>query len=146
MISDFEHVDPDVITLGTINFKNILAEREIASNNRFKGRYIGECKVQVYGNEGQIPHFHIESLDKKFDCCVRIYEPYFFQHGTHQDLLNGYQCKQLDKWLKNIEKFSNTNWQNIVLTWIGMNPDCKYPENQKVNNQPNYSNMNSILL
>lgn len=48
-----------------------------------------ECVIRVYDNEGMLPHFHIESIDKRFNCCILIKEPKYFNHGyKHIDVLN----------------------------------------------------------
>ena len=54
----------EVFNIGIIDFDEynfILTEEEISDNNsrpNFKGS-VGKCKVEVYGGEGPIPHFHI---------------------------------------------------------------------------------------
>ena len=35
---------------------------------------IGFCSIEVWDNEGQIPHFHIISKNNiKWECCIEIY-------------------------------------------------------------------------
>lgn len=146
-IPDFDnHVDPESICAGIIDFSDIITEKEISSNNRFNPTGIGQCKVQIYGNEGDIPHFHIEGVGSDFDCCVRIYEANFFQHGTHCDILNSKQCSELDIWLRSKTNRNISRWIEICAFWEAYNPDCRYQEYKKATHQPAYYNMNSIKL
>ena len=140
----------DIFQVGFITFNDeVLNETEATTkHSRFRPKNIGEYKVQVYGpNEGQIPHFHIEGIGNNFDCCVRVYDNHFFQHGNHRDVLNSYQCRQLHEWLQQLNDKSLTpitNWQTIVLYWEGANPECKYPENKKCREQPRYDLMSEF--
>lgn len=140
------HIDPDVLTLGTIIFTDIVNEKEIRGiNGRYNPKSIGECKIEVYDGEGDIPHFHLSNNDKSFESCICIYSANYFSHGgKYTDKLNSKQCKELDKWLKESAKVSIgnlTNWQTIIVLWDTMNPDCKFPSYRKVATQPNYNNM-----
>lgn len=57
-----------VLYIGDIEFLSPLSEVEIIAkrNSLNFGGKIGKCKVEVYGNERTIPHFHIQSkADKK---------------------------------------------------------------------------------
>ena len=138
----------DIFQIGFISFNDeVLNETEATTNHsRFIPKKIGECKVEVYGpNEGQIPHFHIEG--NNFNCCVRVYDNHFFQHGNHRDVLNSYQCRQLHEWLQQLNDKSLvpiTNWQTIVLSWEIANSECKYPENKKCKEQPRYDLMSEF--
>lgn len=133
------------VEIGTIKFSNIIKEAEVTSiRGRFNPKKIGECKICVYLSEGQIPHFHIFNLNKTFNCCVRIYEAYFFSHGNiYRDILNSSQCKELNKWLKykNSKDQNLTNWEYISKIWKMSNPECLYPEYLIYNKQPDYNNM-----
>lgn len=145
-IDYFGHTDPEKAVIGEIDFSDIVNEKEVISSNRYKVKNIGQCKIEIYENEGQIPHFHITGISKTFNCCVRIYEPYFFIHGNKcRDTLNTNQCKELDTWLRQQNKNSignMSNWEAIVFMWYTFNPDCKYPEFKKTNKQPDYTRMN----
>ena len=69
----------EVYLIGEIDFSQSLNESEIGSkNSRFSIKKVGPCKIEVYNVEGQIPHFHISGISKKFNCCVRIYDAHFF--------------------------------------------------------------------
>lgn len=136
-----------VTTIGNIAFSEPINEVEISRiNNRFKPNHIGECKVEVYAGEGSIPHFHIVGVNTDFDCCVRIYDNHFFEHGIHRDTLNAKQCQQLHDWLKrtNDRLGNKSNWKTIVTTWEDNNPNCVYPANKKCSDMPDYSKMKNF--
>jgi len=143
-----DHPTKEVYLIGEIDFSQSLNESEIDSkNSRFSIKKVGPCKIEVYNGEGQIPHFHITGISKKFNCCVRIYDAHFFSHGNkYRDTLNASQCTELNNWLMQINSKSLpnapvTNWQMIVYMWENSNPDCKYPEKLKTDSQPDYSKM-----
>ena len=133
------------VTIGTIVFDDVLTEDEIISK---KGRYnptgLGECKIEVYNGEGDMPHFHLFRIDKSFECCICIYSPHYFAHGgKYKDQLNSKQRKQLDDWLDSSTKTlpQINNWSLIKSFWETMNPMCKFPDSRKVANKPYYRNM-----
>jgi hypothetical protein len=106
---------------------------------------LGNCKIHVYGNEGKIPHFHIISNDNKFECCVCIYLPKYFAHGSKQGKLTRKQKIILDKFLRLPDPsaakmgIDMSIWQSISLNWMNVNPDSVYPKNQII--QPDYTLM-----
>lgn len=148
-MSDFEnyipegHEDIEVFHIGTIIFNDeILTEKEVNINKRFKPKSIGECKVEVYSGEGQIPHFHIYNNDHSFDTCVCIHSANYFSHGNkYKDKFNSKQCKELDQWLRNQFNEINTIWEIIRGMWEVSNPYCKFPNYLKVTKQPDYTKM-----
>ena len=139
------HQNAEKITIGTIEFNDVIDEHQIQGNKRFNPNGIGECIIEVYPREGSIPHFHIFSKDKKFDTCIRIYENFYFSHGgKYKDIFNSKQCKQLNDYLK--QDYTKgpkiiSIWEAIIFCWYLLNPDCIYPENKKVNTQPHYENL-----
>lgn len=140
------HKDPEFYLLGTINFDDLINEQEIVQKDqRFKPKSIGECKVEIYPNEGPIPHMHVFNSDKTFEACICIYSNNYFAHGgKYTSKLSAKQCKEFNEWMnKNNTKFpgSATNWQAVVFAWEIANPDCKFPENRKVKIQPHYEDM-----
>ena len=136
--------DPDFYELGSITFTESLLEEEIIGNKRrINFNSIGECKIEVYRNEGIIPHFHLSTKDRKFECCICIYSNNFFSHGgKYRGTLSGKQCKQLNDYLSSDSKVSGfTVWDLIRATWETSNMNNVFPDNRKVNKQPDYSNM-----
>lgn len=140
------HQDIEVFSIGYILFsENVIKEAEVT---RKEGRYVddkfGECKIEVYANEGQIPHFHLFNLDKSFETCICIYSNNYFAHGgKYTNKLNKRQCKELNDWLKqpNI-KAPLSNWEMIYAMWeAGNSEKCKFPEKRKVTIQPDYSEL-----
>ena len=126
--------------IGELDLGNeILDEQKLGDTNlKYK---LGTCGIYVYNKEGQIPHFHIKSKDKKWECCVEIYRPLYFNHGSKQGKLNNKQCELLDEWLKKKTfQFNITNWENISLSWDNsQNPSINVPNNRI---KPNYLLLN----
>ena len=138
------HKDATKATIGYIFFPDPLNENNIAvGKNKISLPTIGECKIEVFPNEGDIPHFHIRNEEAKFDTCVKIYSAEQFIHGKHNGILNNKQCKALNKWLDMKPRGKFTNWETIENIYFVFNPDCKFPEN-KCNGKPDYSHMKII--
>lgn len=140
------HHDVEVCTLGNIIFDESINEQEISNkNNRFKAKSIGECKVEIYNGEGQVPHMHIFNNDKTFETCICIYSNNYFAHGgKYTDKLSSKQCKEFNNWMQQRNTKATmvaTNWDIAAFLWEFLNPDCKFPENHKVKTQPHYENM-----
>lgn len=134
----------DELLVGIVDFSDIITEEEIIGSKRFKPSSIGECKIMVYGKEGDIPHFHIESKNKKFECCVKIYSAEYFSHNKYIDILSTRQSKQLNTWMEEINRnyFGLTNWQAVVVAWKLANPEYRFPDKDKVIYQPDYGYLN----
>lgn len=140
------HKDPEFYLLGTINFTNSINEQEVVQKNqRFKTKSIGECKVEIYPNEGPVPHMHVYNNDKSFESCICVYSNNYFAHGgKYTSKFSSKQCREFNEWMKNQNtKFPGniTNWQAVAFAWEIANPDCKFPENRKVKTQPHYEDM-----
>ena len=135
------HSDPEVLLVGNIDFEDVFDEQEIG---RINTKSIGECKVEIYPNEGSIPHMHIYNKDKSFDTCVCIYSNNYFSHGgKYKSKFTSKQCKEFNKWMSktNYAVDDMTNWQCAKMIWSIMNPDCKFTDSRKVKTQPNYEDM-----
>ena len=138
------------IEIGSITFKDDFYESiEISKGtHRFNTKRIGECKIEVYPKEGQIPHFHIFNKDHSFESCIRIYDNHYFSHGgKYRSILSAFQAKELDYWLRLQNSRSdkvNSNWEFAKETWEFNNLNCIFPQNKKVSIQPDYSKMNSF--
>ena len=142
------HHDIEVWYIGTIIFPDtLLQEAEFSGKTRLNLKSLGECKVEVYSNEGTIPHFHIFKPDHSFETCICIYSPNFFPHGLkYEGVLNSSQCKILDKYLRQPSKQDPefSVWRVIRLYWEANNSNlCKFPDNLKTTIQPDYTRMNS---
>ena len=117
----------------------ILDEQKLGDTNlKYK---LGTCGIYVYNNEWQIPHFHIKTKDKKWECCIEIYRPLYFNHGTKQGKLNNKQCELLDTWMnKKSTLLPVTNWDMIDALWAtSQNPTTNVPNNRI---KPNYLLLN----
>ena len=99
------------------------------------------CGIYVYNKEGQIPHFHIKSKNNEWECCIEIYRPLYFNHGTKQGKLNNNQCELLDTWMnKKSTLLPVTNWDMIDALWAtSQNPTTNVPNNRI---KPNYLLLN----
>ena len=142
------HEDPnyvDVFTVGTIKFETNILDTLIEGQVGPKARIpkIGECKIEIYGNEGSIPHFHIFNTNKSFETCICIYSNNYFVHGKYKDTLNEKQVNQLANWLKSPNDKNNkiTNWEAVELAWDFANRECKFPDNKK-KGMPDYTKLN----
>lgn len=117
---DIIHAERDRSTIGFID--NFISEVTTESNNRNMGvTTIGKVAIIVYGDEGPVPHFHIESKD--FNCCVCIFNNKYFDHGIHQDTLNRKQLKELDSFMRNKCSLEEkiTNWEAVKILWVASN-------------------------
>lgn len=136
--------------IGEINFSNYIIES--IGKPVLKG--LGKCVISVYGNEGQIPHFHIESKNKPIhkkgeeksdpDYCVHIESNYFFNHSDHPMTFNDKNStKALDTWLrKGYKDGKETNWAYIRRLWEELNPKCVNNNKLlKVKKQPDYTKL-----
>jgi hypothetical protein len=139
-------MDNNSVLIGIIKFEDELNEAEIiATGGRFNPSRIGLCKINVYSNEGQKPHFHLYKLNgnDEFETCICIYSNNYFSHGgKYTSKLNSKQCKELNDWLKNPNKtYPNlSNWEAIVYEWERGNGGKKFKN--KVSVQPDYDKMN----
>ena len=131
----------DELLIGKIEFSNTIEE---VCNGVLGLTNLGYCRIYVYSKEGKhIPHFHIISESSKFECCVCIYSPNYFNHGNKNGSLNAKQRKILNNWLSSPNEKLNyaTNWDIIALSFDNANETNFY--NKETKQQPNYSNMNS---
>ena len=79
------------LLIGELDLGNEILDEQKLGDTNLKSK-LGTCGIYVYNKEGQIPHFHIKSKDKKWECCVEIYRPLYFNHGSKQAKLNNKQC------------------------------------------------------
>lgn len=127
----------EVFMLGEIDFEG-------APLNEAQGpinlESAGECKIFIYGNEGRIPHFHIKGMNNKFECCIKICEADYFDHGYKTDHLSKKDLKKLDEFLnKKNKKFpEKTNWEVARAFWNSAENEGQAPENGK---KPVYANI-----
>jgi len=149
-----------IIDMGIIEFSDILTEETIDSNHKLQlSGGVGACRIVLHYKEGDIPHFHIESIskgqggDKLIDACIRLDTNEYFDHPGHEGILNSKQCKQLEKWLNGKmnwdEKDENGNIikREKVTRWEFMKRSCKGSENNNVNpitigSKPDYNTIN----
>lgn len=87
----------------------------------------GECEIIIRGRERSKPHFHIQTRDKKINCCVKLNKNEFFDHSEYNKFLNSKQQEELDKWLKKPNKKNKnlSNWEYLVNKWNQYNPNYK---------------------
>ncbi len=105
---------------------------------------IGECKIEIWQDEtNDIPHFHLSSLNNKFETCICIYSIHYLSHkDNHNDILTNDQCETLNKYLKTESKVMKfTVWDAIRTMWEICNPGSIFSDNEKSNKQPNYDKL-----
>lgn len=130
--------DDTPMVIGSFNFDNpfINEDTGLVGKADITG---GEVLVFVNPKEGEnIPHFHVMRKGK-LHCCICIFEPLYFNHGTKTDKLSSVERKQLDSWLrKPFSKYSNnTRWEEIISAWIMLNnPTKRFPKGKPI--QPDY--------
>lgn len=136
----------EFMTIGSIN----LGEFDIQENTMgiaHFGSGLGDYKIQVFNNEGPIPHFHITNEAKNFRSCICIYEPLYFNHGSKISRLDSAQRKILDSWLRKstvsiAAKGKLTNWEAISFAWDMLeNSMVNAPKNQV---QPDYTRLENV--
>lgn len=126
---------------------NILTE-DVVVNKTDLGGKLTKVRISVYGAEGEhVPHFHIHPADSKFDkkmmpngdCCIKICEAEYFEHGNHLGKLNNNQAKNLNDLLKQKYKHDPriSNWQAIFNYW-----KINLDSNLQPCLQPDYSRLN----
>ena len=136
-----EHIDELYIAKIDLNIDNMIDE-SIHTENLLN---LGECDIIIYGNEGKIPHFHIVSNDKKFNCCVCIHQPRYFIHGNKTDKLSSKQRKILDSLLRKNPKYRNdTLWTILAYEWNYSNPNNVIQMNDYTK-QPDYTKMTDSI-
>lgn len=129
-----------------------LADEAMNINLGGKGKSrFGKSRIKVKGNEGTIPHFHIESVSGGIYCCVCIYVAKYFLHGGHdnQKELDVDQRTILNEFMKEIDPSNGMPiWNSIAYAWQTVNPSNTFDtycihNNLDKNNltQPNYTLM-----
>lgn len=102
--------------LGTIDLSLTILEQKVSRYEPNFGTNLGICKIHVYGNEGNIPHFHIvpidEKLRRKHEVCVWLYEAKYFTHSSKQGTLTSEQRKILNNFMK-----MDNNWRKACDMW-----------------------------
>lgn len=124
------------------NMSDIFVEDTVVAGANLGGK-LTKVKISVYANEGNIPHFHIHSDNKKMmpdgDCCIMICEAKYFEHGNHKGKLNNNQAKNLNMILSSPSKRdkSISIWKAIWNIWHNY-----VDSNIRKCDQPNYSLLN----
>ena len=129
------------IVVGIIDFENCINEYAVESEKNYPSiNKLGKCKVEVYDNEGMVPHFHI--YGKSAEICVCLKSNKYFSHSPrHIQFSNLDQTRELNDWLSRYNvKISRqegqkiTNYQALIKVWNMLNehaqlkPDTKQPD------------------
>lgn len=139
-------------SIGTIELSNIGEQffAEMSPGDINLANRIGFCSIEVWPNEGLIPHFHIIPKDpkvaKKWQCCICLYEPMYFNHGLKQGTLTDKQIRILDSWLRedyNARGIKGSRWSVLCMFWDAQgNPQINVPPKGDNNiEQPKYTKM-----
>ena len=128
------------IVIATIDFSDCIDE-SISTNLGTLGR----CEIKIYGNEGQIPHFHIKSRTTDKEICVCIFEPKYFNHNPKHTTLSRKEKNTLNEVLSDTYQYDKSKnlWKAIRDEWIQANNDHDYEHKKdamKVD-KPDYSKM-----
>ena len=129
--------------IGVIDFSNCVEEDSLLEfRNVNLTRNLNKCEIDVYKNEGAIPHFHIISLNSNFKTCICLFEAKYFRHGSKDESLTSNQLKVLDSWLReqcNLKIYEGkTYWESLVERWRELhNPLIIWKENINIT-QPDY--------
>lgn len=109
------------------------------------------CKIFVYGNEGQIPHFHIFNNDHTFDNCICLHTPMYFVHkNIHRksEKLSTYQKIILQDYLSSILPDHDISvWKEMMIFWKNANENCKLSNKSdwlKIS-MPDYTKLNDFI-
>lgn len=76
--TEFHHLTEEELVIGSFNCN-------------------GKFNIAVYGDEGNIPHFHFQAANK--EGCIEIKTLKPFVHGKHRGILTRKEFKELQKWL-----------------------------------------------
>lgn len=135
MVIKVDHQNP--ILLGIITFSDSINE-DLVGKTSVSG--LGECKVEVYSNEGPRPHFHLVKKDGSDATCIQLNIADYFLHGHYNLILNTAQKKHLNEWLKT--KYKNTDkskWEKACELWKTNNPI--YAAKITATSQPDYTQL-----
>lgn len=132
--------------IGEINFDEPINEYSIESGENLPSiKKVGQCKVEVYDDEGAIPHFHVIGGGKNFCICIHTNKYFSHKRGKYSQFSNTTQKEQLNNWLKEKNvKFAKgvgkslTNYQAIVELWDQLNGN---PYGFDFSIQPEYDKM-----
>ena len=112
------------------------------------GKTVLNYQIHVYSKEGSIPHFHLVEIGeskrtKRTDTCICLFEPRYFDHGTHVSTLSSKELKVLNNFLQTIkDPVNGTYWKYAASAWYALNPNNYnlYPQFY-TNKQPDYTHM-----
>ena len=81
-------------------------------------------EVQVYQNEGKIPHVHLNSKsNRKWHCCICLHTEKYFIHKGKTEILNSKQRNEFNNFMYRKPKIEiingpANNWQKACNYWI----------------------------
>lgn len=116
-----DNLNYDEIVVGEID---LTTPREILFGESVSETKLGKagiCTITVKGNEGVIPHFHIENKATKFDCCMCIFEPKYFSHPGHRSMMDSDQLCILNEHMNKQYDADATIWEYCKSLWIAQN-------------------------
>lgn len=132
------HNDDSRWSICDIEIDELYTEETIVRD--YKVKHNGKCKICIYDNEGVIPHFHIENIDKTFSCCIRLDKSEYFSHGYHDDKLSNTDIKNLINCLNKMDKeFNCTKYELMCKLWNSERTRHRIKEPYKM---PDYTKLN----
>ena len=132
-------------TSGEEDFDFITEAKENSGKEGFKVEIGAEIEVPI-------PHCHV-NINTGKRVCVCIYSNNYFTHnGNSGAKFTPIEKKIFDKWvhakyLSNdpAENVEDSNWYHLKTEWETRNPDCTFPESEKVESIPNYKDMEEFV-
>ena len=131
--------------IGAIKFSDTICEYAIEPDKRSPYiRKIGTCSVEVYDQEGMIPHMHVVGNNRVICVCLHT-NKYFSHDDKYIQFSNAKQREEFDNWLRkpNIKVAREhglgyvTNYEAAVYMWNKLNPHALLAPKK----QPDYPNM-----
>ena len=108
-------------------FSEFITESELLTEMARVG-FMSDLQVIVYTDDpGNVPHVHIldKEIPHRFDCCVKLEYPEYFDHGSHNDHLNASGRHRLNDFMNSKCKDSRyeNNYDLAVSMWNLNNSD-----------------------
>ena len=146
---NFEQRTKDIYSSGSANIGEIYFPPAINSDPVD----LGECVIRIYDYDYDVPHFHLESVDGKYNFSICLETNKYYSHdGRYLDKLTGSQCRHLHDYLMSdtgLEISKITVWENLIIHWDMLNPDHEIKTDTVTDEEgnykmPNYSTMEDV--
>ena len=123
----------DIIIAKDIKLEDYIKNKVFNIEEAVRGniKKLGDLTFKIKGNEGYIPHFHIEG--SKVDTCVCIFVPLYFHHRSHKNTsFDGKTKEALNEFLnspyRGVSDSKITIWEYLRNIWLEL-----YYDNADIN-------------